>query len=81
MELLALVLLIPNTANFRHARTSRLEVHPDWVWTIHCLLRVRSLGGNLELRRVTDGFTPFLFFIRLSLIIRSSENFTSLVAL
>ena len=59
MELLALVLLLLNTANFRHARTSRLEVHPDWVWTILCLLRVRSLGGNLNGRRVTDGFTPF----------------------
>ena len=80
MELLALVLLIPNTANFRHARTSRLKVHPDWVWTIHCLLRVRSLGGNLELRRVTDGFTPFLFiemitYTLTSLIITNGDFF------
>ena len=61
MELLALVLFILNIANFQRSRTSRLEVHPDWVWTILCLLRVRSLGGNLEKKRVTDGFTPFLY--------------------
>lgn len=67
MELLALVLLIPNTANFRHVRTSRLKVRTNRVWTILCLLRVRSLGGNLELRRVTDGFTPFLYSITMKL--------------
>ena len=63
MELLALVLSFSNTANIQHTRTSRLEVHPDWVWTILCLLCGRSLGGNLKKRRVTDGFTPFLFSI------------------
>ena len=61
MELLALVLLIPNTANFRHREQA------DWKFTpIGCGLFFACwckglLGGNLELRRVTDGFTPFLY--------------------
>ena len=33
---------------FSDVRTSCLEVRTCWVWTILCLLCVRSLGGNLE---------------------------------
>ncbi len=64
MELLALVLFLLNTANFHLREQADWKFTPNWVWTILCLLEIRSLGGNLTERRVTDGFTPFLFNLK-----------------
>lgn len=49
-ELLALVLFLSNTANFRYMRTSRQKVHAHRRELSYVCYVTRSLGGNLKER-------------------------------
>ena len=48
IELLALVLLIVNTAKYSSQRNKQFEGSPRRAWTVLRLLGMRSLGGNLQ---------------------------------